>query len=176
MEKSEMRIYVSSLADYNAGNLHGVWIDLDGHDIDSLKEKVKQMLAQSPLIARWGEAPEEYAVHDFELGGIEIDEHTSLERILDIYERLPENYFDLEICLAYCELMGASSLDHALDHWEVAFLCCADSEREFAESYVEEMVYDVPDWLVSHIDYDSVARDLFSGGLTFWEGYVFQDV
>lgn len=41
------RIYVASLSDYNAGHLHGVWIDLDGKDADEVQEKVAEMLRGS---------------------------------------------------------------------------------------------------------------------------------
>ena len=41
------RIYVVSLSDYNAGNLHGVWIDCDGKDEDELDAEVRAMLRAS---------------------------------------------------------------------------------------------------------------------------------
>ena len=43
------RIYVASLTDYNAGNLHGRWIDLDATTTeDDLLEQTRAMLAESP--------------------------------------------------------------------------------------------------------------------------------
>jgi hypothetical protein len=41
------RIYVASLSDYNAGRLHGVWLDAT-EDYDTLSTGVAQMLAASP--------------------------------------------------------------------------------------------------------------------------------
>lgn len=56
------RIYVASLADYNNGILHGIWIDLDVDvDADEIQEQVNAMLATS----REGLA-EEWAIHDYE--------------------------------------------------------------------------------------------------------------
>lgn len=40
------RIYVSSLSDYNAGNLHGVWIDAD-QSADDIRAEIAAMLRDS---------------------------------------------------------------------------------------------------------------------------------
>ena len=55
-----MRIYVAGLAAYNAGHLHGVWIDAT-LELDDIQGQVDAMLAASPV-----EDAEEYAIHDFE--------------------------------------------------------------------------------------------------------------
>src|SRR5581483_3902347 len=54
------RIYVASLADYNAGRLHGVWIDA-AQEPDDLQLHINAMLARStePIAEEW-------AIHDFE--------------------------------------------------------------------------------------------------------------
>jgi len=45
------RIYVASLADYNAGRLHGRWIDAN-QSADSIRDEIAQMLTESedPLL------------------------------------------------------------------------------------------------------------------------------
>ena len=45
---SDMKIYVACLASYNAGRLHGVWIDCEGKDADALQDEVNAMLRASP--------------------------------------------------------------------------------------------------------------------------------
>lgn len=43
------RIYVASLSDYNAGILHGTWIDFAQlTDLDDLRAAIAAMLATSP--------------------------------------------------------------------------------------------------------------------------------
>ena len=42
------RIYLASLADYNAGHLHGAWRPAD-QSVDDLQEQAQAMLAASPL-------------------------------------------------------------------------------------------------------------------------------
>src|SRR5690242_7244320 len=68
------RIYVASLSDYNAGELHGVWMDAD-QDAGELHQAVAAMLALS------NEPPaEDWAIHDYEgFGPFRVDEHESLE-------------------------------------------------------------------------------------------------
>jgi Antirestriction protein (ArdA) len=44
---TETRIYVACLAAYNAGYLHGEWIDVT--DTDSINEQVQAMLKASPI-------------------------------------------------------------------------------------------------------------------------------
>jgi hypothetical protein len=53
------------LSDYNAGILHGVWIDAV-EDADELQEPIDRMLAASPTTRRYGDVAEEWAIHDFE--------------------------------------------------------------------------------------------------------------
>lgn len=57
---NEIRIYVADLAAYNAGYLHGVWIDACD-DVSDIREQIKAMLAASPV-----EDSEEHAIHDDE--------------------------------------------------------------------------------------------------------------
>jgi antirestriction protein len=93
---ADFRIYVASSADYNAGRLHGSWIDLDGKDLETVQREVAAMLRASryPNVTRaqclncnhiqdhrdqddtcneCGEAlgepfasAEEYAIHDYD--------------------------------------------------------------------------------------------------------------
>ncbi len=47
MTTTTPRIYVACLASYNAGKLHGVWIDCD-QDSDSIRDDIDAMLRESP--------------------------------------------------------------------------------------------------------------------------------
>lgn len=75
------RIYVASLSDYNAGTLHGVWLQAD-QDPDDLHEQISQMLAASPNTRRYGDVAEEYAIHDYEnFGAVRLGEYEPIERV-----------------------------------------------------------------------------------------------
>lgn len=64
------QIYIASLGDYNAGILHGRWIELDGKNINDLREEINGILETSPYANQYGEPAEEWAIHDYELEGI----------------------------------------------------------------------------------------------------------
>ena len=69
------QIYLASLADYNAGRLHGTWIDAT-QEVEELAAAADRMLAGSQIVGA-----EEYAIHDFEGFG---------PRRLAITERQPD--------------------------------------------------------------------------------------
>ena len=73
------RIYVACLASYNAGRLHGAWIDCDA-DADEIADEIAAMLAASPE-----PNAEEYAIHDHEhFPAGAIGEFSDLEEIAEI--------------------------------------------------------------------------------------------
>lgn len=83
------RIYVASLTDYNAGILHGTWIDAD-HEPDVLQECVNEMLAASPTAERYGIVAEEWRIDDFDNWGphLAVHEFDSLETISELAQGL----------------------------------------------------------------------------------------
>ena len=60
-DEGEVRIYVACLASYNAGILHGAWIDAT-QCIEAIHDQIAAMLAASQI-----EDAEEYAIHDLSL-------------------------------------------------------------------------------------------------------------
>lgn len=70
------RIYMASLSDYNAGRLHGAWVDAD-QDAEELDLAVARMLAASPE-----PGAEEWAIHDHEgFGPVDLSECESMETV-----------------------------------------------------------------------------------------------
>lgn len=75
------RIYVASLSDYNAGILHGTWLDADQTASD-IHTGITEMLAASPTTARHGDPAEEWAIHDHEgFGPVRLSEYERIERV-----------------------------------------------------------------------------------------------
>ena len=70
------RIYVACLASYNAGILHGRWIDCSS-DASVMQSQVNKILADSPI-----PNAEEWAIHDCE-GFAHLDEYEDLEVIAE---------------------------------------------------------------------------------------------
>jgi len=106
------RIYVADLAAYNAGHLHGRWIDLDETTTqDELQEQVDAILAEGTRLYchETLSVHEEYAIHDYEgFGPIRVGEYDSLDTIVSHVERMgdePAKFF------AYVDAMGSHYAD-----------------------------------------------------------------
>jgi len=168
------RIYVASLSDYNAGRLHGAWLDCDGKTADELQDEVNAMLAKSPE-----PVAEEYAIHDHEgFGHGLIEEYTPLSDVAAIVDVL-ERADDPDALLEFCEYFAADLTEaDTLERFEDAYCGQWDGETEFAENLADDLGFlaDVPDTIRFYFDYNAFARDLFLDGYTRTEsGYVFYD-
>jgi antirestriction protein len=151
-----MRIYVADLAAYNAGKLHGVWIDLEGKDKDDIWKEINEMLSDSPA-----SDAEEWAVHDHEgFGKYDLDEYPDLDDLVQLVSLAEEHG---EIVLDYIEAVGFKDLRDAGESFEESYAGEWDTEEEFAENLFEDTgdLEKVPEFLRYHIDWEGVARDLF---------------
>lgn len=153
------RIYVVCLASYNAGTLHGEWIDANQSPED-LQEAVNAMLKTSPE-----SGAEEWAIHDYEgFAGAKIEEYTGLKEISQLAE-LIEEYGPAYV--AYRDHVGE---DYATaDGFRDAYLGEHSSLEEYAEQFLENTgaFQDVPDMLRNYFDFEKYAHDLEVGGDVF---------
>lgn len=152
-EEGDPRIYVASLADYNAGRLHGAWIDA-AQDADAIQEEVNAMLAKSPE-----PIAEEWAIHDHEgFGGLKFNEWESFERVSAIAQAMEEHGEGP---------IGAYLADYPdadLDDFEETYAGEYDSEEAFADELLDIGVFgEIPEHLEPYIDTERIARDLFMG-------------
>ena len=161
--KIEPRVYVASLSDYNAGRLHGVWLDANT-DIDELHEAIQTMLRASPE-----PIAEEYAIHDYEsFGPLRLSEFESLESVSRIGRGIAEHGLPFA---HWAGLVGTSNSE-ALDRFEDAYMGHYDDLEDYGRSIVEafglgeELEEAVPDLLASYVDIDfaGFARDMEING------------
>lgn len=148
------RIYVACLASYNAGKLHGCWIDCEGKDADDIQEEVDNMLRASPI-----SHAEEWAIHDYEgFAGIEIGEHESFADVAQHVEMLAAHG---EEWAAYVRIVGEHYATG--DGFEDAYQGTYSSEEAFAEELAEDtgMLSGVPESIRCYFDFKAFARDLF---------------
>ncbi|MCX5644494.1 MAG: antirestriction protein ArdA [Phycisphaerae bacterium] len=90
------RTYVASLADYNAGHLHGRWIDAD-QPAETIREQIAQMLAESkePIAEEW-------TIHDYEnFGDLRLSEFEDIDRIAETAYLMTEHGSVFASLLAY---------------------------------------------------------------------------
>jgi antirestriction protein len=198
------QIYVASLSDYNAGLLHGEWIEASA-DADEIRASIAKILRSSahPNVRKcdlecefcgheWAASAansyacpectsdevtasdpypcaEEWAVHDQEgFGAIELGEHPSLEyvsQLANLLEDLGEAFG------AYLSHNSSDDLDSALREYEDAYEGTFTSEVDFAHHCADNGHFGkIPDSLISYIDYQAMARDLFCGDYYTVEG------
>lgn len=158
------RIYVASLSDYNAGRLHGTWMDAD-QDVEALYENVSTMLAASPE-----PGAEEWAIHDYQgFGAAELSEYESLETVVALARGITEHG---PAFAAWAALTGLSSLT-ALDvrEFENAYRGHWPSIADYAEELLDDLgardaLQRIPDWLQPYVEVDirRFGRDLTLGG------------
>lgn len=149
------RIYVASLSDYNAGRLHGAWIDA-ATDPDTIRVDIAEMLGTS----RYEDA-EEWAIHDHEgFHGLPVGEYESLDRICEWATAIVEHGPAFAAYVAHLGAEYATAEGFEEDY---------QGEHESEEDYAQELADDigaVPDelpWPLSYIDWERAARDLFMG-------------
>ena len=161
------RIYVASLSDYNAGILHGEWIDATD-DLETMQEELGDMLASSMMLSRYGEVTEEWAIHDYEgFGVLHLSEHESLETISRIGDGIITHG---EAFAAWASHVGSDPEE--LERFEECFLGEWESIEAFAESMIDddgimdEIDKKVPEYIRPYIEIDieAFARDLHYGG------------
>ncbi len=147
-------IYVACLAAYNAGHLHGQWLNA-ARDADDIYADIREMLAKSPE-----PNAEEWAIHDYEdFGDIRIAE----------YKGIPE-VSRLALCIAehgapFAGYANYVDTDYATPESFLDAYCGQYvSEREYAEELFDELyLHEIPEHARGYLDYDAFARDLFCG-------------
>jgi antirestriction protein len=162
------RIYVASLSDYNAGLLHGDWIEAD-QEPEELGEAVQAMLERSPT-----PGAEEFAIHDFEgFGHYHVGEYDSLDWVSRVARGIVEHGPAFS---AWAERSDGDEDD--LARFEDAYLGEWSSVERYAEELLDDLGYlravdeAVPDMLQPYvrIDVEAFAHDLeLSGDLTVVE-------
>lgn len=156
------KIYVADLAAYNAGILHGTWINCN-QDKDEIFEEIFEMLKDSPE-----PIAEEWAIHDYEgFGSLPVSEFHDIEKLAET-AMLLEEYGPLAL-----EVMAYLGGD--LDAQETRRIIDEQYQGEYrsisdwAESFLEEtgQLENIPDNLRYYFDYDSFARDCELNGDIF---------
>ncbi len=153
------RVYIASLNDYNAGRLHGAWIDVT--DPDTMMSEVQAMLSHSSVYPC-----EEWAIHDVEgLGSIRIREYDSLERITAMAVLIREHgELATQVIEHHC-----GDVDVARQCLEEDYQGCFQSLEHYAEQFMEDTgaLQNLPKHLEGYIDFERMAHDWELNGELF---------
>jgi antirestriction protein len=160
------RIYVASLADYNAGNLHGRWIDASNGE-KHVRDEIAVMLSEShePIAEDW-------AIHDYEgFAGLGLSEFEDIEKVAAVAALIEEHG---GVFAKLLEHFGglSSGLEEASEYIENAYFGEFSSVASYAEFFITEECYKqeinaLPEFIRYHIDYEAIGNDLELGGDIF---------
>ncbi|WP_428410582.1 antirestriction protein ArdA [Hyphococcus sp.] len=164
-ERDGPHIYVACLASYNAGILHGRWIDVT--DPEEIRERVTAMLSESPE-----PDAEEWAIHDYEgFEGAEISEYAGFDQVCDLAAFIGEHgELAGKLVAHFCGDIGearAAMEDYAGEY---------KSLEDFAYELTEQSGTKVPDDLANYIDYEAIGRDIALNGDVFTIETGFEEV
>jgi antirestriction protein len=179
------RIYVADLASYNAGRLHGVWIDA-AQDLDDVWAEINAMLRASPYpnvevtcpdcegksasgspdshcdtCKGRGKVPsaEEWAIHDHEgFEGIEIGEYEAMDRVVQLANVIDSLGTDAE---AFAAWWGNGTAGTDPDAWEDEFREAYRGTYRTLADYAEEVISEI-------YDLDKILPPIISGHID-WE-------
>lgn len=156
MATAKPRIYVASLSDYNAGNLHGVWIDAN-QDASDIMSAIKEMLLKSSQ-----SVAEDWALHDYEgFCGINLSEYTNIKTVSELAKAVIKHG---SAFAAYWNNLGGEEYC-SIEDFEDKYFGTYESEVRFVEEIWEND--GIFDKLLEiginryYLDLESVARDWF---------------
>lgn len=128
MSDNNLRIYVSCLASYNNGVLHGAWIQLgDNCEASDIRAEIEEMLKASSV-----PGAEEWRIDDYD--GFPDLETYDLDVIAEV--AIAVHKHGLGAIKAWIEHIGVWSVKAELDSFEDNYLGQYSSEQEFCEEYL----------------------------------------
>jgi len=166
-----MRFYAACLASYNAGVLHGAWIEASD-DVAEMQMEVNAMLRASPfpnvtvthpVTGESVPSAEEWAIHNHEGFGGDLAEYAGLAKVAQLFtlNEVAEDH-DIPLCILRDAMNDATAdLDRAEEFISDRYRGTADTWADFAEEFTRDThdMSTVPDFLQNHIDWHSMGRE-----------------
>jgi len=152
-EPTCLRVYITCLAAYNHGILHGCWIDVTTPD--EIAAEVRTMLAASPM-----PDAEEFAIHASEgFEGVALSEYASCLTICELAAFITEHG---KLGAKLLTQFGYEPEDARRAFEDYAGQYC--SAAEFAEEMMQDCGTEIPEPLRYYIDWEALARDMALNG------------
>lgn len=184
------RIYVSVLADYNNGRMHGDWIDCD-QPIEAVWQEIHQLYITSSdpnvtatvckdceniklyehttctecgsNLVKQVPSAEEYAIHDYEgFEPFDVSEYSSIEELVKMAGLLME-LDDEESKHAISFLAGIYDDLETIQNKIDDVQIFYGPRGDYAQGVTEDCC-DVPSYIAYYIDYDAMGRDMEING------------
>ena len=151
-----MKIYAACLASYNAGILHGAWLEVSS-DPEEMREAVAAMLAASPT-----EGAEEYAIHDYDdfpnMGEYPgLDAVAAMAAIFEDYDHIAPG----DLLAILDDFREPGEAREALDDRYIGIF---NTFQDYADEFADEMLacegHKGDSIAARYFDYEAFARDL----------------
>ncbi|QXD01340.1 antirestriction protein ArdA [Klebsiella sp. PL-2018] len=159
-------VYVGTYHKYNCGSIFGKWFDLTNFDDEDAFYDACRAL-------HTGEDDPELMFQDWEGIPSPFASESSVKWGFIKAFRQAQDDGRAAAFVAWAEYTGECDYD-AFDD---AYYGEAESEEDFAYGFVEDhgLLNEMPESLRVYFDYEAYARDLFSDGYVFHDGYVFRN-
>jgi antirestriction protein len=145
----ENQIFVTCLASYNSGHLHGKWIQCSS-DVEEMEREAQAVIASAPVKG------EEWFITDFNLHGAAIGEYTALSEIADLVALMDDHEPEV-VALAY-NYSGGNLKD--TERLMAEYLGSYDDYEDYAAQYIENCGLTIPSCIEWHVDYKGLGEDL----------------
>lgn len=159
-------VYVGTYHKYNCGSIFGKWFDLTEFDgREDFYEACQALHAD--------EWDAEFMFQDWEGIPSQFVSESSIDwDFIAAYKRAEEEGREAAF-IAWAEYTGECDYDVFDD----VYCGEAESEEDYAREMAEDngLLNEVPEPLRSYFDFEAWARDLFSSGYVFHDGYVFSN-
>lgn len=166
MSTTTPSVYVGTYHKYNCGSIFGTWFDLtDFNDAEEFYAACHELHGD--------EEDPELMFQDWEGIPSGFGSESSVDwEFIASFKQAKEEGRDAAF-VAWASYTGECDYDD----FESAYRGEAESEDDYAYQLVKDtgMLSEVPESLRNYFDYESYARDLFSGELVFVDGYVFSN-
>lgn len=149
------RVYVACLAAYNAGHLHGEWVDAT--DEDEVQDCIERVLRTSPV-----PGAEEHAFHDYDNFPLEMGEHESVEKVAALGALLEEHGRELVAAVYARGYRDGDAIEEVLTDKRLGVY---DSLGDYAEAMNEDK--EIPQELRMYVDWERMAEDWLMSGELF---------
>jgi antirestriction protein len=172
----EAKLYVGTYGKYNAGRLHGKWLDLTKYsDKEEFMEGCKKLhnTERDPEYMFQDKAGVLYKMPKYWLN----ESHIS-DEVFEFMEAFAEDEEKGEAFLSWVKNAGyKGDFSYLITKFEEAYEGKYDSEKTYTEHLVDETgILEKMGELSYYFDYEAYVRDLFITDYMYLDGVVFRNI
>lgn len=157
-----MKVFITDLEAYNAGNLVGQWHTLPMNE-DLLAEAIENILRDGKNICEDTHHHEEYFITDYECEYISIDEYANIAKLNEIAQMMEElNEDEIKAVSFLMDHYLVTDIYEAIEKYEDVRIHENSSMEDIAYDYIQDCynLDDMPSIISNNIDYESIAKDM----------------